>query len=203
MMIMDNRTHSNRFAGPVSTAETYWQPAAPFPRKTNLPDFPEPDEAKALLLSLTSRSEKMRSLIFGIAAAACLLGGGVSLAQPTTQGTAPSGTATAPAPSRAPTAAGTSAGVNNSAADRDKNVGAAAGNNNQAVATTNANAPAPAKGANSFTMGEAKSRLEKNGFSNVGDLTKDDNGVWRGNAQKGGSTTAVWLDYKGNTGEGK
>jgi hypothetical protein len=192
MMIMDNRTHSNRFAGPVSTAETYWQPAAPFPGKTNLPDFPEPDEAKALLLSLTSRSVKMRSLIFGIAAAACLLGGGVSLAQPTTQGTAPSGTATAPVPSRAPTAA-----------DRDKNVGAAAGNNNQAVATTNANAPAPAKGANSFTMGEAKSRLEKNGFSNVGDLTKDDNGVWRGNAQKGGSTTTVWLDYKGNTGEGK
>jgi hypothetical protein len=131
-----------------------------------------------------------------------LLGGGVSLAQSTTQGTSPSGTATAPAPSRAPTA-GPSAGVNTSAADRDKNVGAAAGNNNQAVATTNANAPAPAKGANSFTMGEAKSRLEKNGFSNVGDLTKDDNGVWRGSAQKGGSTTAVWLDYKGNVGEGK
>jgi hypothetical protein len=145
----------------------------------------------------------MRSLVFGIAAAACLLGGEMSLAQPTTQGTPPSGTASPPAPSRAPAAAAPSAGVTNSAADRDKNVGAAAGNNNQAVATTNANAPAPAKGANSFTMGEAKSRLEKNGFSDVGNLTKDDNGVWRGSAQKGGSTTAVWLDYKGNVGEGK
>lgn len=143
----------------------------------------------------------MRSLVFGIAAAACLLSGGVSLAQSTTQGTPPSGTATAPAPSRAPTAAGPS--TSSSAMDRNKNVGAAAGNNNQAVATTNANAPAPAKGANSFTMGEAKSRLEKNGFSNVGDLTKDDNGVWRGSAQRGGSTTMVWLDYKGNVGEGK
>ena len=84
-----------------------------------------------------------------------------------------------------------------------QNTNAAAGNNNQAVATTTSNAPAPAKGANSFTMAEAKNRLEKNGFSNVGDLTKDGNGVWHGQAQKGGSSTAVWLDYKGNTGEGK
>jgi protein CpxP len=135
----------------------------------------------------------MRSLVFGIAAAASLLGGGASLAQTTTTGTPPAASATSPPPS----------GANGAAADRDKNAGAAAGNTNQAVATTDANAPGPAKGANSFTMGEAKSRLEKNGFSNVGDLTKDDNGVWRGNAQKGGSTTAVWLDYKGNVGEGK
>ena len=77
------------------------------------------------------------------------------------------------------------------------------GNNNQAIATTQQNATAPAKGANSFTMGEAKSRLEKDGFSNVSGLTKDENGVWRGQAQKGGSTTTVWLDYKGNAGEGK
>jgi hypothetical protein len=173
------------------------------PWENKFAGLPGTRRGKSTFTFANVQERKMRSLIFGIAAAACLLGGGVSLAQPTTQGTAPSGTATAPAPSRAPTAAGTSAGVNNSAADRDKKVWAAAGNNNQAVATTNANAPAPAKGANSFTMGEAKSRLEKNGFSNVGDLTKDDNGVWRGNAQKGGSSTTVWLDYKGNTGEGK
>jgi len=87
--------------------------------------------------------------------------------------------------------------------DHDNAATATSGNNNQAVATTSVNAPMPAKGANSFTMGEAKSRLEKNGFSNVNGLTKDDNGVWRGNAQKGGNTTTVWLDYKGNAGEGK
>jgi hypothetical protein len=77
---------------------------------------------------------------------------------------------------------------------------AASGNDNQAVATTSANAPMPATGANSFTMGEAKSRLESQGFSNVSDLAKDENGVWRGKAQKGGSVTTVWLDYKGNVG---
>jgi hypothetical protein len=77
---------------------------------------------------------------------------------------------------------------------------AASGDNNQAVATTTDNAPAPAKGANSFTMNEAKSRLEKSGFSNVSDLQKDDNGVWRGKGEKNGSTGTVWLDYKGNVG---
>jgi hypothetical protein len=128
----------------------------------------------------------MKSLVFGGAAIGLLIGG-VSLAQ-TTQGT-PTATPPHATPAGAPA--------------RDTNAAAASGNNNQAVATTAANAPAPAKGANSFTMGEAKSRLEKNGFSNVGDLTKDDNGVWRGNAQKGGSATTVWLDYKGNVGEGK
>jgi hypothetical protein len=140
----------------------------------------------------------MKSLLLAVAAG--LLIGGVSLAQ-TTQGTGSNG----PAPTRATPAspqtppAADSAGTMN----RDRNAAAASGNSNQAVATTSANAPAPAKGANSFTMGEAKSRLEKNGFSNVAALTKDDNGVWHGNAQKGGSSTTVWLDYKGNVGEGK
>jgi hypothetical protein len=76
----------------------------------------------------------------------------------------------------------------------------ASGDTNQAVATTNANAPAPAKGANSFTMNEAKSRLEKQGYSNVSNLHKDDNGVWRGKAEKNGTNDNVWLDYKGNVG---
>jgi len=80
---------------------------------------------------------------------------------------------------------------------------AASGDNNQAVATASDNAPAPAKGSNSFTMSEARSRIEKNGFSNVSGLTKDNNGVWRGSAQKGSNTTTVWLDYKGNVGESK
>jgi hypothetical protein len=143
----------------------------------------------------------MKSLVLGFAASALLIGG-VSLAQ-TTQGTGPAGAGLAAAPSRTPNGTAPTPAATNGAAVRDNNAAAASGNNNQAVATTGANAAAPAKGANSFTMGEAKSRLEKNGFSNVSDLTKDDNGVWRGSAQKGGSTTTVWLDYKGNTGEGK
>ena len=77
---------------------------------------------------------------------------------------------------------------------------AASGNTNQAVATTADNASRPAAGSNSFTMGEAKARFERQGFSDVSDLKKDDNGVWHGKAQKGGSTDHVWLDYKGNIG---
>ena len=77
---------------------------------------------------------------------------------------------------------------------------AASSDSNQAVATTNANAPVPAKGANSFTMGEARRRIEKNGFSHVTGLAKDSNGVWHGQADKSGTNMAVWLDYKGNVG---
>ena len=32
------------------------------------------------------------------------------------------------------------------------------------------------------------------------ELTKDNDGVWHGKAQKDGSVTSVWLDYKGNVG---
>jgi hypothetical protein len=77
---------------------------------------------------------------------------------------------------------------------------AASGDSNQAVATTHANAPMPAKGANSFTMGEASSRIANNGFTNVTGLAKDADGVWRGHADKDGTSAAVWLDYKGNVG---
>jgi hypothetical protein len=82
------------------------------------------------------------------------------------------------------------------------NRAAASGNTNQAVATTTANAMQPAKGANSFTAGQARTRIEKEGYANVSDLTKDDNGVWHGKAQKDGQQLAVWLDYKGNVGQG-
>lgn len=85
--------------------------------------------------------------------------------------------------------------------NRNTGTAAAGGDNNQAVATTNANAPQPAKGANSFTDGEARRRLESNGYSTVADLKKDDDGVWRGNATKDGAKVSVWLDYKGNIGQ--
>ena len=69
-----------------------------------------------------------------------------------------------------------------------------------AVTTPNSpnNPGAPAAGANSFTEGQAKSRLEDNGFSNVSDLTKDQNGVWRGKGSKGGKSVDVSVDYQGN-----
>jgi putative membrane protein len=58
------------------------------------------------------------------------------------------------------------------------------------------NAPLP--GANSFTEGQAKSRLEANGYSNVSGLKKDDNGVWRATATHSGAQVNVTVDYRGN-----
>src|SRR5687768_12346909 len=63
-------------------------------------------------------------------------------------------------------------------------------------APADANAPLP--GANSFTEGQAKSRLEANGFTNVGELKKDDNGVWKGTATHSGAQVTVSVDYRGN-----
>ena len=57
---------------------------------------------------------------------------------------------------------------------------------------------APLAGANSFTEGEARSRIEKNGYSDVSGLSKDSQGVWRGMAMKDGKRLNVALDYKGN-----
>ena len=60
------------------------------------------------------------------------------------------------------------------------------------------NPGAPIAGANSFTEGQAKSRIESNGFSNVAELRKDDQGVWRGKATKDVRAVAVSLDFQGN-----
>ncbi len=73
------------------------------------------------------------------------------------------------------------------------------GPNNPAVNTTGANNPgAPVAGANSFTEGQAKSRIEQGGFGGVSDLKKDDAGVWRGKATKDGKSVEVSLDFQGN-----
>lgn len=56
----------------------------------------------------------------------------------------------------------------------------------------------PAKGANSFTEGQAKSRIEAKGFMNVNGLVKDSDGIWRGKATKNGAPHDVAIDYQGN-----
>ncbi|MDB5414031.1 MAG: hypothetical protein JWR10_2366 [Rubritepida sp.] len=56
----------------------------------------------------------------------------------------------------------------------------------------------PAEGANSFTEGQARSRMEAAGYTNVQGLRKDDQGVWRGRAMRNGSQTDVGLDFHGN-----
>ena len=75
------------------------------------------------------------------------------------------------------------------------------GPQNSAVNTSNSSnrmAAGPVKGANSFTESEARSRIEKQGFTNVGALKKDDDGIWRGRAMKSGQQVDVALDYQGN-----
>ena len=57
---------------------------------------------------------------------------------------------------------------------------------------------APAVGANAFTEGQAKLRIEASGFANVSALKKDEKGVWRATAMKDGKSVQVSLDAQGN-----
>ena len=76
---------------------------------------------------------------------------------------------------------------------------AADGPSNPAVRTEKGNiATAPVAGANSFTEGEAKSRIEARGFANVTGLVKDNEGIWRGKAMRNGRSIDVALDFQGN-----
>jgi len=71
------------------------------------------------------------------------------------------------------------------------------------VTTSNANkktAAAPVKGANSFTMDEARRRIEAGGFAQVSDLKKDSDGIWRGTGMRDGAAVPVYCDYQGNVG---
>lgn len=73
---------------------------------------------------------------------------------------------------------------------------------NPAVATDAAvaerEAAAPAAGATSFTEGQARDRIVAAGYSDVTNLTKSEDGVWRGAAMMSGQSTTVMLDYQGN-----
>src|SRR3982751_60548 len=85
-----------------------------------------------------------------------------------------------------------------------QNPPAQSGPNNNAVNSSGQNnSNAPVAGRNSFTEGQAKSKIEGAGYSNVSDLKKDDNGVWRGKASKGGSSTQVSVDFQGNVNAAK
>ena len=85
-----------------------------------------------------------------------------------------------------------------------QNPPAQSGPNNNAVNSPGQNtSEAPVAGRNSFTEGQAKSKIEEAGYTNVTELKKDDNGVWRGKASKGGSSTEVSIDFQGNVNTSK
>ncbi len=60
------------------------------------------------------------------------------------------------------------------------------------------NPGAPVAGANSFTEGQARSRMEDKGFKNISDLKKDSAGIWRATADQNGKVVNVSLDFQGN-----
>lgn len=81
----------------------------------------------------------------------------------------------------------------------ERNSGAA----QPAVTTSNADrktSAAPVAGSSSFTMREARRRIETGGFTKVTGLQKDRDGVWRGKGMRDGATVGVFCDYQGNVG---
>jgi len=134
----------------------------------------------------------MKRLLLG--SAASLLAAGLAFAQ-----TPPTANAPPPGSSQG-TSVGAPANPSSPTPPSPSAKAAASGQDNQAVATTEANADQPAKGANSFTKGQARKRIQHKGYSHVTGLAKDQDGVWRGNAQRDGQPVNVWLDYKGNVG---
>jgi hypothetical protein len=80
-----------------------------------------------------------------------------------------------------------------------QNPPAQSGPNNNAVNSSGQNnSNAPVVGRNSFTESQAKSRIEGAGYSDITELKKDDNGVWRGKAKKGGKSADISVDFQGN-----
>jgi hypothetical protein len=76
---------------------------------------------------------------------------------------------------------------------------AQSGPQNPAVKTDSGNnSNMPVKGSNSFTESEAKARITAQGYTQVGPLQKDGDGVWRGVATKDGQHHSVSVDYQGN-----
>ena len=138
--------------------------------------------------------------IASLTLAATLLAG-TAFAQstaPTPGNTAPGATSVTPMPGVNPSTGTTpETGV----VGRNTGPAAASGDRNQAVATTSEDALEPASGATSFTEGQARGRIEGQGYTAVTALTKDDNGVWRGTATKDGNSAQVWMDYEGNVGQ--
>lgn len=61
--------------------------------------------------------------------------------------------------------------------------------------TTGESGPTP--GANSYTADQARSAIEKAGYTELGPLNQNANGVWQGQATKDGKKVSVSIDYKG------
>lgn len=56
-------------------------------------------------------------------------------------------------------------------------------------------------GANSFTEAQARGAIESAGYSQVGELTQNEQGLWQGTAHKDGREVRVSVDYRGSVTE--
>lgn len=52
-------------------------------------------------------------------------------------------------------------------------------------------------GANSFTEGQAREAIEKQGYTDIGPLSQNEAGIWSAKATQGGVQKTVSVDYKG------
>lgn len=158
--------------------------------------------------------------IIPAAFALSLVLGGIAHAQTTTQGTTGTGTGVGgnsgavlnPGTSTTGTTGGTGATATPGTTGTTPTTGSTAttGSTTGGVSTSPAPAAvtttaapsrtteAPVAGANSFTEGQARARIEERGFGQVTDLKKDDKGIWRATAMKDGKSVSVALDYQGN-----
>ena len=109
-------------------------------------------------------------------AAALMLGSaGLAMAQTASPGTTTGGTTTG---DHTPPSVGTSTNPNGNA--------------------TRAGNAALEPGANSFTEGQARRRIEDRGYTNVDQLRKDQNSIWQAEAMKDGRRVRVGVDFRGN-----
>ncbi|HYF09419.1 MAG TPA: hypothetical protein VD970_17500 [Acetobacteraceae bacterium] len=116
----------------------------------------------------------------------------------------PGGTMVRPGdtPGAVPPAPGTASGnraVPGATTRPGNDTGASPGNvGGNAVRTGDTTVGGLTPGANSFTEGQARSRIESAGYGNVTELRLDEQGIWRGRAMRDGRQVTVGLDYQGN-----
>ncbi len=133
-----------------------------------------------------------------LAAAALVVASGAALAQGTSPSTAPGTAPSTPPVATAPTA--TTPGTQTPGASVNTGPGTTSPSPSavQTTNTTRRTGAAPVPGRNSFTMNQAARRITAAGYGRVTGLKKDNQGIWRGQAQKDGQPVSVSLDYQGN-----
>lgn len=134
-----------------------------------------------------------------LAGAAAILAGvsAAAVAQTSTQPSTPPATTNQNAPSTSSPGATTTT-TPGATTTSPQTTPSTPGTSSTGSASGTVGAAGPVPGANSFTEDQARERITGAGFQQVTGLKKDDQGIWRGKAMKGGKQVDVSLDYRGN-----